>query len=94
MPSGEAQPRDFIPGFLFATDMLSHVCHCHTYHVFGVVLVDTERPSLPIAWCDYFLSDSTPYWANFLKINTKMAFLEIMLVERIANFTDSHNDIT
>jgi hypothetical protein len=27
--------------------------------------MDTKRPSLPIAWCDYFLGDSWLCWGKF-----------------------------
>lgn len=50
-------PRDFYPQLLLATDVLSHVCDCRTPHVFGLMWVDTQRPTLPVTWCNYFLGD-------------------------------------
>ena len=47
--SGVALPQSLLPGLLLATDMLSHVCHCHT-HLFGLVWVDTKKLLLPITW--------------------------------------------
>lgn len=39
-------------------------------HLFGLLWVDTGRPLLPIACCDYFLDPLC--WTSFLQINMKI----------------------
>jgi len=76
----------FVLGVLVSAHVHSCVYHCSVPHCYDMVRVCNEKHSMAFIYFDGFLVLSLFYWENFLQINRKVKFQEIILLAWIADF--------